>query len=347
MAKCKIMLADTELSYLMPIELTLSREHAGEIELSLVTDAAYLHQYFQEPQKLDILVISERLWSEDIRRHSIGQLFILLEETEPCIQTEENDIILYKYTSARDICASINVILRHIRGSTVAERTKLIMVYSPQGGSGKTTTALGVCAALVGMGSRTLYINEDSLQVDEEYPHRDTFMSDTLLQQLINGNVATDELRKNITGDLFDCIAPMQYAMTSYGIREESYLTIAHTAVDQLSYDYVVVDCSCDFTPAKSNLMRDADYVVLPFAPTGHGRAKYRRFCQCVDVSDRDKFVFVRCLRSSMEAGPSETADLPVDMCVPFIPDLRTGPAGTMSKLQSCSAFNELIYRFL
>lgn len=347
MEKCKIILADTDLSYLSTIELLLLREYGSQADLQLITDAEYLAAYFSEPRKTDILVINEDLWQEDFRRQDIHQVFLLSEDEHPQIRTEDNDILLYKYTSARDVFASLNIVLRRLTGTRTQLPTQVVMVYSPQGGSGKTTTAMGICCGLVNIGSRVLYINGESLQSFGGYMPEEQTMSDGLIKQLLNGVVQPSELEANILHKEFDYLAPMQYAMTSYGMDESRFAVLIRTAAQTLGYDFLVLDCSCDFTAEKAALMKTAAFVVLPFRADPAGLNKYRRLRRCINTNDTEKFIFVQTPSGSDLPEDAAGEGFPPPLSIPPIQGLQEDAGTEFYKIQASNAFTELIYRFL
>lgn len=344
MEKCKIILADSDLSYLSAIELLLLREYGNQIDLQLVTEGSCLDTLFREPRRIDILVINESLWQENFRRQDIRQVFLLSEEEHPRVRTEDNDILLYKYTSAREIFASINIVLRRFIGVRTQAASRLVMLYSPQGGSGKTTLAMGICSGLASLGSRVLFLNAEPLQSPNIFlPEDDAFFSDTLLKQILTNSIQTDALQVCIAKGDFDYLLPMRYAMTSCGMTEEHFFRLVPAAA-ALGYDFIVVDCSCDFTAAKTQLMKSASYVVLPFRGDQSGQARYRRLRESLSVDDHDKFIFVQ----------NQIQELPVvpdlfrpDLILRHIPALRENTPAALYKLQADGAFTELIYRFL
>lgn len=346
MARCKLLFADTDLSFLEPIELLLLREHSASVSLELVTDPEYLARAFREPQRLDMLVINERLWREEFRRQDIRQVIFLCENAGSPARTENGDIRLYKYTSARDIFSAISVMLRRWTEPGDAQEARVIAVYSPQGGSGKTTVAAGICAELAGMGCRVLFVETESLQSTSGIVPESPFASDAFVRQLRAGAVSPETLRANIGTAAFDYVLPMQYAMTSYGAGEAGCAAVVQTA-RQMRYDYIVADCSSDFNEAKTSLMKMAQYVVLPFVPTRSGVSKYSRFLCCVNAADREKFLFVR----NMDDGPARCAGSSpeFDLSLRVVPGLREadGPQQLVEALARSGAFSELIYRFL
>ena len=348
MEKSKIILADSDLSYLAPIELLLLREHSDRIELQIITDSGYLRELLSDPQRIDILVINEELWQDEFRRQDIRQLFFLCEEEQPKIHTEENDILLYKYTSARDVYASINIVLRRMIGTQTKMTSRVIMVYSPQGGSGKTTVSIGLCCALASLGSKVLYMSLEPLQTFSGLLSEARAMDEVLVHQMISSRVEASALQANILHAFFDYLAPMQYPMTSYGIREELYTSLLQAAVGQLGYDFIVLDCSCDFTSGKASLMKSADFVVLPFRADRDGLYKFSKLRKCINTGDTEKFIFVQT-PSSAALSRSDAAgeDFPPSLVIPPVAGLdQSGPAD-FAKIQSSSAFTELTYRFL
>lgn len=348
MQKCKIVLADGDLSYLSAIELLLLREYGNQLDLQLITTASYLSDFFAEPQRIDILVINEALWQEDFRRQDIHQVFLLSEDEHPQIRTQENDILLYKYTSAHDVFASINIVLRRLAGAHTQLPTRLLMVYSPQGGSGKTTTAMGICCGLTNIGSKVLYISTEALQSVGDFLQESPAMTDGLIKDILANRIRADELTANIRHEEFDYLAPMQYAMTSYGLEEKHFLPLIQTALQSLGYDFIVLDCSCDFTAAKASLMKMANFVVLPFCDDAGGLNKYQKFCRCINTNDTEKFVFVQTLLSEQGSrGTGQETDFPPRLCIPLVPGLHEDSGTDFYKIQASNAFTELIYRFL
>lgn len=348
MQKCKIILADGDLSYLSAIELLLLREYGNQIDLQLITTSQYLSDLFSEPQRIDIIVINEALWQEDFRRQDIHQVFLLSEDEHPQIRTQDNDILLYKYTSAHDVFASINIVLRRLTGVHTQLPTRLLMVYSPQGGSGKTTTAIGICCGLSNIGSKVLYINTETLQSMEDFLPESSVMAEDLIKGILTDHILSEMLKTNIRHQEFDYLLPMQYAMTSYGMEEKHFLPLIQTALQSLGYDFIVLDCSCDFTSTKAALMKLATFVVLPFCNNIGGLRKYQKFCQCINTNDAEKFVFVQTLLSEHTiAGTKNETDFPPRLCIPLIPGLHEESGTDFYKIQASNAFTELIYRFL
>ena len=118
MAGVKILLADEDAQYLLPLVRKFIEGFDNEGEIEVITDASYLETYFQTPRTLDIAVMQESLYQEAFDRHNISGLFFLTEQEE-----EEGGLVnrrIYKYTGADTIYKQVinnlaNATAAHIR----------------------------------------------------------------------------------------------------------------------------------------------------------------------------------------------------------------------------------------
>ena len=72
MAKPRIIIADTDINYIIPLQAKFAEEYPNETDLEIITDADYFAKLFSTPQKADILIVSDQLYSGKLRRHDIG-----------------------------------------------------------------------------------------------------------------------------------------------------------------------------------------------------------------------------------------------------------------------------------
>ena len=94
-------MADTDESYVIPLQKKFAELFADKIDLEIITDKDYFNQLFSLSQHADILLVSDTLYNSGLKKHDIRHLMILSEHYEPG-QTDELDICrLFKYTSVR------------------------------------------------------------------------------------------------------------------------------------------------------------------------------------------------------------------------------------------------------
>lgn len=107
MAKPRIIIADTDINYIIPLQAKFAEEYPNETDLEIITDADYFAKLFSTPQKADILIVSDQLYSGKLRRHDIGRLFVMMEKYEEGMTDELSINRLFKYTSIREIFTEI------------------------------------------------------------------------------------------------------------------------------------------------------------------------------------------------------------------------------------------------
>ena len=167
MAKPRIIVADTDISYIIPLQLKFVEDFFEKADIEIITDKEYFDTLFSSPQRADILVISEELFSPAMQRHNISHIFVMNEQYEEDQTAELNVNPIFKYTSIKEIFNEIAGKSADVLKIDKASKreTQVILFYSASGGVGKTTVAMGVAASLTKNYKRVLYINAARLQV--------------------------------------------------------------------------------------------------------------------------------------------------------------------------------------
>ena len=82
MAKARIIIADTDESYIQSIQLKFVEEFFEKIDLEIITDKEYFETLFSVPQRAEILIVSEELYDMSIQKHNISHVFLMTEQYE-------------------------------------------------------------------------------------------------------------------------------------------------------------------------------------------------------------------------------------------------------------------------
>ena len=96
MAKARVIIADTDINYIIPLQLKFAEEFLDAIDLEIITDRRYFEESFATPQKADILVISEELYDASLQRHNISNIFLMTEQYEENQTAELNINRIFK-----------------------------------------------------------------------------------------------------------------------------------------------------------------------------------------------------------------------------------------------------------
>ena len=165
MQKPKIVIADDDFSYIVPLQSKFIYEFFDDIELEVITDEQYYKEMFSSPQKIDILIVDKKFYLDDFDKHEIKTIFVMTEDQNDDMECGENVHLLYKYTNVKGIL--IEIVGKSGLKMPVQKNKntpQIIMVTSASGGIGKTTVAMGIATALSEMYKKVLYIEASRLQ---------------------------------------------------------------------------------------------------------------------------------------------------------------------------------------
>ena len=267
MAKPRIIIADTDISYIIPIQLKFSEDFFEKVELEIITDNEYFETLFSTPQRADILIVSEELYSQSMQRHNISHIFVMNEQYEDEQTADLNVNHIFKYTSIKEIFNEITSKSANVLklDKVAKQETQVVLFYSASGGAGKTTVAMGVSASLTKNYKRVLYINAARLQVFQQMlENHSAITAAEVYAKLASAteNIYSD-IKHVIRKELFSYIPPFKAALMSLGINYSVYEKIIVSAKKSGDYDFIIVDADVSFDEDKAALFNIADKVMV------------------------------------------------------------------------------------
>lgn len=296
MKKTRIVIADTDKHYIVPLQLKFIKEYFDKVDLEIITEKEYFKQFFSTSQKIDILIMAEELYSTTIQKHNIEKIFLMTEQNQTR-EYKNNITQIYKYTN-------INIIFNRIMGNSsesiiVSPQSKkdcqIILVDSACGGVGKTTIALGISACLAQNYKRALYINVAHLQMPSPLFDKSEFIvSLDLYAKLRMSNKNNYQLIKEyIKNEGFNYIPLFRSSLMSLGIDYSIYENIILSASKSKDYDFIVIDADNVFDENKSRLIEMSDKVILVTNQSKKSVFSLNTFLENIDVTNSDKYLFV------------------------------------------------------
>lgn len=287
MGKVKIVIADTDEDYIVPLQTKFVEELFDSVDLEIITNRDYFTKFFMIPQKLDILIVSEKLYTNVLHRHNIGRIFVLVEQQEEENTTKLNVVRLCKYTSIKEIYAEItgiSPVLLAGKGEK-KEAPQIITVYSANGGTGKTTVALGISACLSKHYKRVLYIGADRLQSFQRLLDDPTPISSTDIYSKLNAETgnAYSTVRHAIRKQDFNYLPPFRVALLSLGLKYHVFTRIAVSARDAEEYDCIIVDADTAFDEEKAQLMSVSDKVIVVMQQNNQSLYATNLLCESIN----------------------------------------------------------------
>ena len=295
MAKARVILADTDLDYIAPLQQKLIEECFERIELEVITDRGYYEALFSSPQKAELLIVSQELYDPSIHKHSIGNVFVLTEQDED-FREGSGESRIFKYTSVNEIfntvvgqCPALN-----LDGEDKKE-PQIVLVYSACGGAGKTTVAMGLCAGLARNYKRVLYIGADRLQNFQRVLKNKTPVSDSdAYAKLAKPDASLYEnIKFVIRREGFYYLPPFMAALMSLNLKYSVFQAVAVGAKKSGEYDFVVIDADAAFDEDKAALLNIADKVIIVTKQTASSVYATNMLVSNINGVGGDKYIFI------------------------------------------------------
>lgn len=297
MAKPRIIIADTDISYIIPLQLKFAEDFFEKIDLEIVTEEEYFETLFSTPQRIDILIISEELYSQAMQRHNISHIFVMNEQYEEDQTADLNVNHIFKYTSIKEIFNEItgksaDVLKTNKVGK---QETQVVLFYSASGGTGKTTVAMGVSAVLTKNYKRVLYINAARLQAFHHMleNHSAITATDVYAKLASAGDNIYSDIKHVIRKELFSYLPPFKAALMSLGLSYSVFEKIISSAKKSGDYDFIVVDADVTFDEDKAVLLSMADKVIVVVNQNLASVLATNILVSNINGANADKYVFV------------------------------------------------------
>ena len=264
-----IMIADQDRQYCEVIQAWLLENYGDLISLELVTDQGYYDGLFQRRHELDLLIVSSALFKNDNRFDYMTKILVL-EESEPVAEWDETHADVFhinKYTNVKAVLYMIGNIMDRLKKIDMPENrsTKIIMVTAASGGVGKTTVAVGLCAALHRLGRKVLYIDAEYLQTFSIYMKEKSYIEDDVFYDILDNDdmPVLPVLEKMIRSEEFDYLPPFKKALIAMNQGLELFTEIIKTIQRSNRYDNIVLDTGKEFSLEKAKWMSLSDKVLF------------------------------------------------------------------------------------
>lgn len=266
MTKARVIIADTDVNYIIPLQLKFAEDFFDKIDLEIITEKEYFDTLFSVPQKADILIVSEDMYDASLQRHNLGSVFLMTEQYEENQTAELNINRIFKYTSIKEIFNEITgKSSRALRIEKENQDPRVVLVYSANGGTGKTTVALGIAAALTQNYKKVLYINAARLQTFQCRLENQTPITaaDVYAKLASADEDIYQQIKHVIRQEMFFYLPPFKAATMSLGINYAVFAKIISAAKKSRDFDFIVVDADTAFDEEKAKLLGLAEKVMV------------------------------------------------------------------------------------
>ncbi len=291
----ELLLISLDEEYVNLVEGTLARSLSSKVNISVISDIKYLSEYCKHEVATGVLIVDEKCISyiEKIRANKV------------LIITEKNDSredSVYKYGGAQALLRAIP--LEYIRkgGDGSLKETKIIKVATATGGSGKTTTAIGVARAFFEMGRKVLYINSENIQ---DFPYllcNKEHLKDEVIRVMTKpAAVSADYVLNAVVNEGFDYLPAVSGMLSSWQITVNTLLDIAKEIAGRKLYDYIVVELPKDVVDRDAFKIHDNEMMILTALQDNYSFMKTSGFISIMGYREENCVVVCNMVRNNEE----------------------------------------------
>lgn len=296
MEKARVIIADTDINYIIPLQLKFVKELWGQIRLEIITDRDYFKELFMKPQEAEILMVSEEMYDPSLRKHNVS-LFLMTEQPGEGSAVQSDMVRIYKYVSVKEIFDKTAG--RRIGAFHLAERlkkeTQVITLASASGGVGKTTLAMGIGLYLAREGKRVLYVDAEHINTfGSRLGNQSAVTAPDVYRKLAQGEKRIyQDIKHVVRREIFDYMPPLKAALMSLGLDLSVYEKLVLSAKESADYDFILVDTSNAFDLYKAGLMDISDKVIIVLQQGKNAAYAAKTFAENVNGIHAEKYVFV------------------------------------------------------
>lgn len=297
MAKPRIIIVDTDINYIIPLQLKFVEDFFEKVDVEIITEEAYFETVFSTPQKADILIVSEELYSQAMQRHNISHIFVMNEQYEEDQTADLNINHIFKYTSIKEIFNEITGksadVLKIKSGGK--QETQVIMICSACGGVGKTIVSAGTSAVLTKNYKKVLYVNASYLQNFQQVIENTSSItaSDVYAKLTMASEHIYSDIKHVLRKEVFNYLPPFKAALVSLGFNFDVYEKFVLSAKKSGDFDFIIVDTDSSFDEHKTRLIDLADKVVVLTNQSYTSVLATNNLVGNINGATSDKFVYV------------------------------------------------------
>ncbi|HEY9062465.1 MAG TPA: AAA family ATPase [Pseudobacteroides sp.] len=295
MTKLNLVIADSDEEYLNGVVGYLTEKYLERFKILSFSDKQSLSSFINNcSDKPDILLVSPELYFEDIVKTGITLVGIL---SSGRLQTDYKGFeIVYKYQLGENLVKNI-INLYSDRSSEIIipnarREAKVFAVYSPNGGSGKTTVSYGCSVKSVQHGKKVFYMNlEESpstplfFDVKGQYNLSHVFYylksKNKSLSLKIEGIRAVDQE----TGVHY--FNPPVNNLELLDIEPSEYINLISHMKEMNQYEVIYIDMPCFLEKRMMSVLEAADKILYVLNPNRLSMIKLQNFIRGLDILDK------------------------------------------------------------
>ncbi len=268
-----LVIIDTDYSYLKLIEDKIISRYAGKTRLQLITEPEYVSEFFKYPKQVDVLVIDQASYGDFLEKQRVRKTFLVLDEVDVGKAVPKDVSVLMKYMPSDEICQRIDEALDSGSGSEEEDRpaetapareTKVIAVYSPIGGSGKSLVTLALARKLKKLDQQVLILGCDTMQTLSVYFPGEKYAQEELVDELKTpGEDTYWTILQNVESGEVSYLRPFEKPLSALQMGAAEWKNMIGILKEKKDFDFLLLDIGTYLNREAKTLLDMSDMVVL------------------------------------------------------------------------------------
>lgn len=301
--KLKLAIADSDYKYIDSFTNFISSNYSKKFNLTSFTRADIFTEYLKNSyENIDILLLTREFLSESENLLENINIKVLLSDGVAS-SDDQNYHIIHKYQAVDNIIAQIMEVFTEKKSikniSLDGKKTKLVSVYSPIGGVGKTSVSLALAAKLAEYGTSVMLISLEGLG-SFFAPLLGTgtcALTNVMLGVLDNSESIIYKTESNKTFDNrygFYYLEPPECFRDITDVNSKELNTLFTKFKNSGKYDYIVVDMESKADNSIFSVFNHSDSIIFVTSPEPLSYYKTQSFIKQfkkIDLADQSDLV--------------------------------------------------------
>ncbi len=276
MSKLDVIIVDGNEQYVKSFTSYVSEKYSQKFQIASFTNIECFNEFLLESPKIDILLVTPTLFDEVLFKRYINKVIILASGNIKGKYHSCNSI--NKYQIGDTLISSIMNLFAEKNHNVLYEsekkkNTKIVSVYSPIGGVGKTCISIAMSLACGHLGLDVFYLNLESISstpifLDCNKTENLSHLIYYLRQKNKNFSTKIEGVRCCASASRhihYFCPPDSAQEMEDIKVVELKHLISELKELGQ--YDFVVIDMSSDFNDKNILVLEESDELLLVLTP--------------------------------------------------------------------------------
>ncbi len=301
----KLIIADVQEEYVVHLQDYIQKKYTERYEIEVFRNKKQLIERIAT-SKCDILLITPQLYDRDIKLKNIKLTIVLENENEQMITMEKLKYTIQKYTRISKMINYIEEKYEEIE----RHRPLIYSVYSPAGGVGQTTVAMGIACSYVQEGKKVLYVNLEETDSTEMFFQKTGDLPESILLKTGQDSEA-QMLTEYIKQDRSSQLMYIKRQGIDASLQMEANIgKMIEKVIDLEIANIVVLDLSHQFEILQTDLMKQSDYILLIDDGRTHSRFKINQILK----ETEGEFLLNEKVKRVINQGKESEEKLPIEV---------------------------------